>query len=160
MKYRIEKRSGKALMHPDGTAKVAPRVEVDRLWKYITGHNQTDGYYIWGTREQQDIAKQIPTLETAQFLARALFTQKNKTDQASGLSKLNAHDCQTLRAILLELIDDGDPATPKAIGGADMWHPMWRLYDENEVEANDSRLRFCEEFQRRLMKAGVKVVRK
>jgi hypothetical protein len=61
--------------------------------------------------------------------------------------QFTVHDLALIRQIVLGVIDDGDPQTPRDSGD-------WELYAATEAVANEQRLRFCDEIARRIIKSG------
>lgn len=68
--------------------------------------------------------------------------------QADSLGALNAHGLAGLRAIILTVIDDGDP---KRKDGHGRFCNRWQLDDPNEEIANEQRLRFCDAIQQAII---------
>lgn len=65
-------------------------------------------------------------------------------DRAASLGALDAHGLAALRAIILTVIDDGDPQDGSP-------EPIWVLYNDDEVFVNEQRLRFCDAIQQAIV---------
>ena len=72
------------------------------------------------------------------------------SNNKNGLGKLNAGDLAELRAIVLRVIDDGDPHRPEGGNG-------WQMYEDEDVSedyADSQRLDFCDAIQAAVVAAA------